>query len=318
MIGYLKGKAFSKHKFHVEVKNNTFIFHIDANFLGKKQLVIAHRKSGKRILKNILINKAKFNSHEIVKLLDISGTDENEDIIPNENNVEYFDIYVKIQFLDDVVRQRSRSTLRNKRIKIFNPENKSIVTAYTTINGNLSLDMIRSKFEHSIKNINSFNNCLNIEGKIKLFEDLDFDELEISTQNMKTNERKYFKCQYTENNGFIDFISLIDFKIDEDYLNSNWKTSIRLKNNGLILAENYIDGTILTKQTANEDNFCLFKKESIKIKKSLKSENENLENPNENYVDVVCLAVVDGSYLKLEILSKENWNKKHQKEEKTE
>jgi hypothetical protein len=231
--------------------------------------------------------------------------------------VEYFDIYLKRQFSNYLNRERSSSLLKNERIKISNPEIKAIVTAYTTINGNLSLSMVKSKFDHSIKNINSIDNCLNIEGKIKLLEDLDIEELEICLQNIKTREKKYFKCQYTKNNKNIDFVSLIDFKIDENHLNSDWKMTIRLKNEGIILAENFIDGTILSKHTSDEDKFCLFKKELIKIKDPINFKNNKSENFDENYVNVVCLVLSTDTHLKLKILSDENWNKEFQKAKKT-
>lgn len=316
MKEYLKEKVndiLSEYYLHVETRNNAFIFNIDASLLGKKHLLIVHRSSGKRFLKNIKMNKVKFHNYEIDNLFDLSSTDKNENIIPNENNIEYFDIYIKNQFLKWVIRERSPSLLKNKRIKIFNPEYRAILTAYTTINGNLSLSLLRSEFNHSIKNINSVNNCLNIEGKIKLFEDLGFEQLEIVAQNVKTHEKKYFKCQYSKNNRDIDFVSLIDFKVDENHLNSTWEMSIRLKNDGIIIAENFIDGTILTKHRVNEDKFCLFKKELIKIKFSKNLKNGNFKNSNEEYKDVVCLALSSNFHLKLQILTEEKWNKEYQK-----
>jgi len=256
MENFLKMKNYLKHhlakqKMTIYSTNNSIIFNIKNTIpFFQNNLIIKHRKSGKRISKKIKNKKAELFKDEIVNLFNLANIIEMDNLVKDIDKNEIFDIFLKYKFLNFEYIKRVQSPGVDKTITLVSEEYKAILRAYTTIKSNLSFSLTKSLFNQKIEYIKNIDDYMLLKGSLNLFEILEFDELEICAQNKETFEKKYFKCIYTENQKIVNFKTKIDFKISTNDMNSLWKLSIRIKNNELIIDESLLHGDILIKKAS--------------------------------------------------------------------
>lgn len=299
MKNYLKNilkNHLSKQEMTIYSRNNSIIFKLKNSIpFFKKNLIIKNRKTGKRISKKIKNKKTELFKDEIKDLFELININESDNLIKNIDKDEIFDIFLKYKFFNFEYLKRAPSPVPDKDITLASEENKAILKKYTTIESNLSFLLIKSLFNQTIENIETLDNYLLLEGSLNLFKNLEFDELEICAQNKETFEKRYFKCSYNKNQKIINFKAKIDFKVNADDIDSFWKLSIRLKNKDLIIAEAFLDGSLLNKITSYEKRRLLIKTDTLYIDK--------VENP----LNIAVSLYLIKNYLRLRVSTKKKW-----------
>ncbi|MCL2116560.1 MAG: hypothetical protein FWH29_10110 [Methanobrevibacter sp.] len=272
MSNYLKNlleEYLSKQKINIDSKNNSIIFNIEKSLpFFQNNLIIKHRGSGKRLSKKIKNKKVELHSDELVNLLKMANMGEIDYLVKNFKKKEVFDIYFKCRFKNFEYVNRIPSPIINKTISIVNEKNKAILIAYTTNGFYLSFFLLRLLFSQKIEYLNNRDSYLSLGGSLKLFEIFEFDEIEICAKNIKTREKRFFKCSYNKNQEKVHFKVKIDFKIIEKDVNSFWKLSIRIKDKGLILGEFLLHGDLLYDKASYEERMFLVKTSTLHIEKS--------------------------------------------------
>ena len=261
MKEYLKNNLIeylSKQKTTIYSTNNSIMFKIGKSLpFFHNNLIIKHRASGKRISKKIKNKKVELFSDEIPSLLELANITNIDNLVKNLDKNEVFDIYFKYRFMGFEYVSRAPSPIINKTISLVSEKNKAIFKAFPTIGSNLSFFLLKSLFSQKIESLKNKDNYILLKGSLKLFENFEFDEVEICAENKETFEKRYFKCIYKKNRKIINFKAKIDFQIRSMDLNSYWKLSIRVKNNGLIIDESFLDGDILNNKAPDKKRLLI-------------------------------------------------------------
>jgi len=278
-------KQIKKIRFGHTVKLNTtddsIILQLEnIGFLGKKYLLIKHRRTGKRISKQLQNSEVKLYNHEL----------------ENIGELGIFDIYLKVKFgLLEFV-ERTKFEIENKNKSLIDKKEKTILVSYKTINSNLSFKLKEAIFTHEIIYLEHDQNQVQIEGLLNLFDDTEFDSIEIAAKSRDVDENRIFNCEYEKKKNQVHFKTKIKLERTEKYLNTTWDLSIRLKNNGIILYKEALQGNNLKKYDAYEDYYLAVINDEI----SLEDESQKL--------DVVLYYVATPNYyLKIRITSKDKW-----------
>ena len=295
MKNYLK-KYLPKQEMTIDSTNDSILFNIKKILpFFQTNLIIKHRKTGKRVSKKMKNKKVELFRDEIVNLFELANIVEIDNVVKDSDENEVFDIFLKYKLLSFEHVKRVMSPVVDENITLLSEKSKSIFKAYTTAESNLSFSLIKSLFNQEIKYIKNVDSCLLLNGNLELFDTLKFDELEICAQNTKTFEKRYFKCVYTKNERIINFRARINFKIGVNDINSIWKLSIRIKNNDLILDESFLDGDILNKKASYE--------------KMLLITGTLCTNESDESLEVVLYLYLFKNYLRLGVNTKKKWLK---------
>jgi CDP-glycerol glycerophosphotransferase len=252
-------------------------------FVGKKNLLIKHRRTGKRISKPVKGSKVELNNYELEKLEEL-GT---------------FDIYLKVKFGRIELLERTKYEPENKNHNLINKQEKTIFRPYKTVNSNLSFTLKEALFNHEITFLESDQDQVHINGVVNLFEDLIFDSVEITAKSQDISEIKLFKCDYEKKGNQIHFVTKMKFDVIEKYMNTTWNLSIRLKNNNIILYRESLKSGDFKKFISYEDYYLAVVNSKISL------DSDKLED-----LDVVSYYyATPNTYIKLRITTKEKWLK---------
>ena len=208
-----------------------------------------------------------------------------------------FDIYLKLTLGKFEFIKRTKFGEKNKNKYLTNKKEKTIFRSYKTANSNLSFTLKEALFDHEITSLKSNQNQVELKGVLNLFEDITFDSVEVAAKSKDFEEIKKFNCKYKKKNNQIHFKAKINLEIINEYLNTTWNLSIRLKNNDIILYHESLLCNNLKKFNTYEDYYL----EVLDTKISL--DNEKSQN-----LDVVTYYYsTQNNYLKFRITTKDNW-----------
>lgn len=200
-----------------ETKNNTLTFTVKNNFIGKDELIVKNRKTGKRLPLKINNSKATLTWKELL-------------CINEKNN---YDIYLKKTILDKQFLKRIPFNKQNKNKTLIDTKNNYIFQSYPTISNNLSFILSEALFYPKLISLKKIDEDIILEGEIIPFDRVKFDKVEIIAKSNK-NGRRIFNCQPDhENNKFK--CSLKFNNIKEEELDSYWNPYIQLKYNDIII-----------------------------------------------------------------------------------
>ena len=270
------------HKVKLTTTDDSIIFKLeDTGLLGKKYLLIKHRETGKRISKPVQNSKAVLYNYEF----------------KNMGELGIFDIYLKVKLGKFQFVKRTKFAEKNKNKYLLNKKEKTIFRSYKTANSNLSFTLKEALFNQKITSLKSDKNQVQLEGVLNLFEDIEFDSVEVAAKSDDFEEIKAFKCDYNIKDGQILFKVKMKLEIMEEYLNTTWNICIRLKNNDIILCQSTLLCNDLKKFNTYEDYYL----EAIDTEISLDKENyQNLEIVTYYYS-------TQNNYLKFRITTKDKW-----------
>ncbi|MGB9979568.1 CDP-glycerol glycerophosphotransferase family protein [Methanobacterium sp.] len=284
MKEYLKNqikKVILGHAVTLTTTDDSLIFKLEnTGYLGKKYLLIKHRRTGKRISKPVKNSRAELYDYEL----------------KNMGELGIFDIYLKIRLGKSEFVKRTKFRKENKNKYLINKKEKTIFRSYKTANSNLSFTLKEALFNHEITYLKSDINQVELKGVLNLFEDIVFDSVEIAAKSNDFDEIKKFKCEYEKKDNQIIFKAKINLEIMDQYLNTTWNLSIRLKNNEIILFQEALMCSNLKEYNAYEDYYL----EVLDTQFILDNEPQNLDVATYYYS-------TPNNYLKLRITTKDKW-----------
>lgn len=239
LLDYSK-KIGHKHYFDIEEGEDKLIFQLKNGIpFFKKYLIFKHRKSGKRISKELKSSKAEISLNEMNEM----------------NELGVYDIYLKINVLNKYFFiKRTKFTLKNGNLLISDKNNYRTIESLQTRDYNLSFRYTNSYFVAKAIDLKKENNSLLLNGEIELFKDLNFDSVEI--QIPLNNSRKYIPCEYEVNDKIVKFTANIYFELDEEEnINNKYPINIRLKDKDIIIDSNKIKANKLCQFNKIEDKY---------------------------------------------------------------
>lgn len=190
-------------------------------FFTKNNLMIKNRVTGKRILKEIKDFEAELVGNELFEL----------------GVLGIYDIHVQVSTLtkDYLFRVKFNDQNSNKLLK--DRLNNRILDPYETLDHYLAFKYLDANFVVNNLDVFKENDNLYLKGEIELFEDLDFETVELLMSLNQTDfDRKYIVCEYEKIRDIIKFKGEIDFKYYSTDLSKNFKIDIRFKDkSGIIL-----------------------------------------------------------------------------------
>ncbi|MEE0939180.1 CDP-glycerol glycerophosphotransferase family protein [Methanobrevibacter sp.] len=253
IIESIKNKILN-HYFIINPKGDKLVFHLKQGIpFVKKNLMIKHRKTGKRILKEIKSSKVEVTKDDLLEF----------------DELGVFEIYLQMNIQNKHFLFRTNFNLQNNNSILLDKTNQRIFDPYRNFNHNLSFNYKERNFIARTTDIKKNNNSIELTGEIELLEDLNFDAVEILI-NLGDSVRHYFPCEYKMEDGIIKFKSSIKLDIeDENRFNKTFRVNIRLKENDMILGRSFIKSS---------------KIKSIKDKYIDYIENEHIVEDYEDYV----------------------------------
>ncbi len=270
------------HTIRWTTTDNSIIFKLeDMGFLGKKNLLIKHRSTGKRISKPVKDSKVELYNYELEKMSELG----------------IFDIYLKVKLGKLELLERTRYEPENKNYYLLDKQEKTIFRPYKTVKYNLSFTLKEALFNHEITLLESDQNQVHMKGIVNLFDDLIFDSVEIAAKSQDVSEIKLFKCDYEKKGNQIYFEVKIKFDVIKKYMNTTWNLYIRLKNNDIILYKESLKSGDFNKFISYEDFYLAV------ISSKISSDGDKLED-----LDVVSFYyATPNTYIKLRITTEEKW-----------
>ncbi len=197
-------------------------------FFGKKYLIIKHRNTGKRISKLVSNSDVELCNDELIKMGEFG----------------IFDIYLKVKIGRLEFIERTKYNSINNNNYLINKKERTIFSPYKTNRSDLSFKFRTVGFSHEITFSRSNQNHVHILGVLNLFEDIPFDSIEFEIKSKKIHKNKLFKCEYEKKGNSVHFKVEINLEIIEKYLDTNYKLSIRLKNNDIIVSKEVLEARI--------------------------------------------------------------------------
>ncbi len=270
------------HTVKLDSTDDSIIFKLEnISFLGKKFLLIKHRKTGKRISKPVTSSKIELFNAEI------------------ENMGEFgkFDIYLKIMLGGQEFISRTKFDSENKNHYLVNKQAKTIFRPFKTLNSNLSFNLKETLFVHKVTSLEPEKNQVHIKGVINLFEDINFDSVEIAAKSKDIQEIKLYELEYEKKEDEIHFNGNMKVIIAEKYMNTTWDLFIQLRMNGIIIYRESLRSNDLKKFNSFEDYYLAVIEDTIRI------DHEKSKN-----LDVVSYYYASqNNYIKFRIVSKDKW-----------
>ena len=214
--------SIENHYFNIKKSNECLVFQLKNAFLplSKKFLIIKHRKTGKRISKQLANSKATLTFDDI-------------NMIGEEG---FFDVYLHVNVFGRFYRKRSSFNFENNIDQfIFDKENKFLFSSYPTQNSNLSFRYNRSSFQANLEDIKAGDGGMLVRGNIELFDDIELNCVELLAKSNKVG-RKSAECVYSQDGSNITFEGCLDEDIAEEDIASKWEMEIRLINDDFLIS----------------------------------------------------------------------------------
>ena len=277
-------KKILNHYFIIDPKGDKLVFHLKQGIpFVKKNLMIKHRKTGKRILKEIKSSKVEVTKDDLLEF----------------DELGVFEIYLQMKIKNKLFLFRTNFYLQNNNSILLDKTNQRVFDPYRNFNHNLSFNYDEQKFIARATDVKKNNNSIELSGEIELLEDLNFDAVEILIK-LRNSVRHYIPCEYEMDDGIIKFNSSITFDIeDENNFNRTFRVAVRLKENDIVLDSSYIKS---------------FKIKSIKEKYIDYIENEQIV---ENYEDYVIYFYFNQNFnLTFSVIPKNNIKKLYRDEKR--
>jgi CDP-glycerol glycerophosphotransferase len=270
------------HTVKLDSTDDSIIFKLEhVSFLGKKFLLIKHRKTGKRISKPVTSSKIEVFNTEIEKMGEFGR----------------FDIYLKIMLGGQEFLSRTKFESDNKNHYLVNKQAKTIFRPYKTLNSNLSFNLKEALFVHKVTSLESDTNQVCIKGVINLFEDITFDSVEIAAKNKDIQENKLYKLEYAKKEDDIHFKGRIKFGVEEKYMNTTWDLFIQLSMNGIVMYRESLRSNDLKQFKSFEDYYLAVIEGTIRT-----------DHDKSTSLDVVSYYYASqNNYIKFRIVSKDKW-----------
>lgn len=206
------------HSVNLDTTDDSIVFNTKNYwFFGEKYLLIKHRNTGKRISKPIKNSNVKLYGFELENM--------------NESGI--FDIYLKVKSGRFEFVERTKYESINKNKYLINRKDKTIFSSYKTAEADLSFNLRKALFTSEITLKEFEKDEVHIEGVLDLFENLNFDSIELAFKSEEINGNKIFNCEYTRKENFVHYKVTIKLKMIEKYRKTN-RLSLRLKNNDII------------------------------------------------------------------------------------
>ncbi|MED0931000.1 CDP-glycerol glycerophosphotransferase family protein [Bacillus mobilis] len=230
--------------------------------IGKRNLIIKDRNSGRRVKKVIKNNKGTFDLQEVFEICN-SGS---------------FDLYVTFNLLNRKFSRRVPYNNLNRPFELVDRNNHYKLRSFKTVNNNLSFSSQRIACQHMLTEIKSVGHNFYLAGEIENFSDNKLSKVELIVQR-RDNKRCYgYKCELQEVNEDIYRFNCILFtdKLKKDLiLNSRWDVFIQARNE---------EDIIIYKELVNLQ----------KYKKIVREEERYLENVLNNEQNIVSLYATMG------------------------
>ncbi len=181
----------------------------------KTSLMIKHRNTGKRILKEIKNNEVELTGNDMMEF----GT-------PG-----IYDSYVQLSTFDTDFLFRIKFNAQNNNKVLIDKENSRIFDPYETTDHFVAFRYQNANFMVRDIDVINKNEKLIVNGEIKLLKNLNFENVEfIMFLNQNDVDKKSLICNFEKYEDIVKFSSEINFKYRATDLISNFKVAIRLKN----------------------------------------------------------------------------------------
>ena len=270
--------SYNKHYVDLEEKDNTLVFHLRNPIrFSKNFLIIKHRHTGRRIIKEFVKSKVEISASDLFEL-DILGV---------------FDAYLQVNVFNSEFFKKIKFNYQNYGKMLNDSENQRIFYPYQTLGFTLSFKYFENPISTRITDFKLENNKVLLKGKIELLEDLEFDSIEILVDLM--NSRNTFPCEYSKEGNIITFSTELDFTVDEDEIEINHRIYIRLKDGEIIVAFNQLKWisdddikTIDDKYLGTIDNFQFKVEEEDDNEYGDYDDEEEEEEPKDYTEDDIC------------------------------
>ncbi|WP_295593154.1 CDP-glycerol glycerophosphotransferase family protein [uncultured Methanobrevibacter sp.] len=199
----------------------------------KTSLMIKHRNSGKRILKEIKNNEVELNGNDLMKF----GTS------------GIYDSYVQLSTFDTDFLFRINFNAQNNNKILIDKENSIIFDPYETADHYVAFKHQKANFIVRDIDVINKNENLIVNGKIELLKNLNFETVEfIMFLNQNDVDKKSLICNFEKYDDIVKFSSKINFKYRATDLIKNFKVAIRLKN----ISDNVLGTRILKGDKINK------------------------------------------------------------------
>ena len=226
----------------ISVNNNKMIFTLKNKIPGRKNLIIKHRKTGKRI--SIPIKKSK----AILEIEDLREI----------NELNKYDIYLKVSILNKAFLVRSGYNSTSKGKLLLDYEEGKIFEVNPTIYDNLTFNLIENSFYPKLNSLENISENIILKGEIIPLTLLEFDNIKIISKSNKGGIR-VFPCEYEKKDGKILFKSNLKLNdIKEEEIDSYWNLNLRIMNEGFIVGEKELKSNKLS-SLKNKENYSLEK-----------------------------------------------------------
>ncbi|WP_235712211.1 hypothetical protein [Bacillus mycoides] len=146
--------------------------------IGKRNLIIRDRSSGRRIKKTIKNNKGTFNLQEIFEMCD-SGS---------------FDLYMTFNLLKRKISRRIPYNNLNHSFELVDKKNHYKLKSFKTVNNNLSFVSQRIACNHTLKEITPVGHNFYLTGEIENFSKHSLDKIELIVQRRDNKKCYGYKC----------------------------------------------------------------------------------------------------------------------------
>lgn len=234
---YLKNEYINDFYFELIEKEDKLIFKQQnknyfkydnlINNFSYTNLMIKNRATGKRFLKEINDFEAEITADDLAKL-GIDGI---------------YDTYAQVSTLDKDFLFRINYDNQNDKI-LRDKSRHRIFESYGTADNYLAFRYRWANFVVEWIDVINENDGLFLNGEITLFEDIDFDILELEVfLNQEGIDRKLIVCNYDKCGTKVNFSGKIDFKYYGTDLSKNFKIDVHLKDkSNMKLGSRYLRG----------------------------------------------------------------------------
>ncbi|MDA7025482.1 CDP-glycerol glycerophosphotransferase family protein [Bacillus sp. CLL-7-23] len=219
LIKKLMYRSIENHRVSIHSNHDTLSFQFSGllPFIGEKFFVIKDRKTGRRLKRKIVNNKAEFEYDDLLGLTDY----------------HVLDFYVQIKFQHKFFQKRTPFSKENHGFSAINKQQNFKVNSYKTKNNFLSFNMQQVLFFQQITELKTVGKNFYIEGQIESFNALDkVSKMEL-IMIRRDNKKAYgFNLDIHREQNSIQFkkLILID-KLRRDLaVNSRWDLLLQIRN----------------------------------------------------------------------------------------